>query len=147
MAKLIRISAEAKRHSRELRLGMSEAERRLWQHLRGRQMGGYKSRRQHSIGRYLLDFVCLEAGLVIEVDGGQHVERFDYDQMRTRWLERRGLRVLWFWNHEVLSNIEDVKAVIGWVLLLDSQPPSQPSPCQGEGDRSEGTAIHQTSKK
>lgn len=110
-------------------------------------MGGYKSRRQHSIGRYLLDFVCLEAGLVIEVDGGQHVERFDYDQMRTRWLERRGLRVLWFWNHEVLSNIEDVKAVIGWVLLLDSQPPSQPSPCQGEGDRSEGTAIHQTSKK
>lgn len=77
MTKLTRISAEATQHSRQLRRGMSEAERRLWQHLRRCQMGGYKFRHQHPYGCYVLDFVCLEAKLVIEVDGGQHAEQRD----------------------------------------------------------------------
>lgn len=133
MTKLTRIGAEATQHSRQLRRGMSEAERRLWQHLRRRQMGGYKFRHQHPYGHHVLDFVCLEAKLVIEVDGGQHAEQMDYDQRRTLWLEQRGFRVLRFWNHEVLTEIEAVKAIIWQALHLGAQPPSPPSPCQGEG--------------
>jgi very-short-patch-repair endonuclease len=131
MTKITRISTEARQHTRQLRRGTTETERRLWQHLRGRQMGGFKFRRQHPLGCYVLDFVCLEAGLVVEVDGGQHVDRADSDSARTRWLEQRGFQVLRFWNHEVWQHIEEVKAVIERALLLGSQPPSLPSPSQG----------------
>ncbi|MGH8583843.1 MAG: endonuclease domain-containing protein, partial [Gammaproteobacteria bacterium] len=65
--------------------------------------------------------------------GGQHGERVQDDRQRTEWLAARGFRVLRFWNHEVLNNLEEVKAVIWRALSLDSQPPSPPSPCQGEG--------------
>ena len=112
---------------------MTDAERRLWQHLRKRQQGGYRFRRQHPLGRYVLDFVCLEARLVIEVDGGQHGERVEDDRLRTEWLVARGFRVVRFWNNEVLNNLEEVKAVIWRALSIDLQPSSQPSPFQGEG--------------
>src|SRR5919108_1670960 len=133
MILLTRISAEAKQRSRQLRRSMTEAERQLWRHLRERQMEDYKFRRQHPLGDYVVDFICLDAGLVIEVDGGQHMERSDYDWVRTRWLEEQGFRVLRFWNHEVLHQLEEVKAVIWRALHGESQPPSPPSPCQGEG--------------
>ena len=138
MTKMTRITIVAKQRSRQLRRSMTETERRLWQRLRGLQIGGYKFRRQHPLGRYVLDFVCLDAGLVIEVDGGQHADHSDRDAMRTRWLEQRGLRVLRFWNHEIWHNIEDVKGVIERALLPGTQPPSQPSPFQGEGVESKG---------
>jgi len=133
MALLTRLSPATKQNSRRLRRDMTDAERRLWEHLRKHQIEGCKFRRQHPIGRYVLDFVCLEARLVIEVDGRQHGERVKEDRLRTKWLEAHGFRVVRFWNHEVLNNLEEVKAVIWRALSPGAQPPSQPSPWQGEG--------------
>ena len=128
-----RLRATTKQHSRSLRREMTDAEKLLWRHLRLKQIGDYKFRRQHPLGNYIVDFVCLEAALVLEVDGGQHADHFDSDAIRTRWLEAKGFCVMRFWNNEVLSNIEGVKLAI-WNYLLKLQPPSRPSPCQGEGD-------------
>jgi very-short-patch-repair endonuclease len=130
---LTRVKPFAKVHARQLRTAMTDAERRLWQSLRLRQFDGYKFRRQHSMGHYVVDFVCVEAKLVVEVDGGQHSERQGYDATRTEWLRHKGFRVIRFWNHEVMNDIEAVKAVIWKALHEGSQPPSQPSPLQGEG--------------
>jgi very-short-patch-repair endonuclease len=116
---------------------MTEAERRLWQALRLRQFDGYKFRRQHPLGDCVVDFVCIEARLVVEVDGWQHNERQDYDALRTDQLRQRGYRVVRFWNHEVMNDIEAVKAAIWEALHGEPQPPSQPSPCQGEGAKQE----------
>lgn len=129
-----RISPAAKLNSRSLRKQMTDAERKLWRHLRMGQVGGFKFRRQHPLGMYILDFVCLEAGLVVEVDGGQHAENAEQDKDRTDWLERQGLRVLRFWNNDVLRDIEGVKEAI-WQALgkAGAEPPSQPSLWQGEG--------------
>jgi very-short-patch-repair endonuclease len=77
----------------------------LWGCLRGRRLVGYKFRRQHPLGRFIVDFACIEHRLVIEADGGQHCDSPD-DERRTAWLERRGWRVLRFWNNEVLTNSE-----------------------------------------
>jgi very-short-patch-repair endonuclease len=128
MKKLTRISPRAKQRSRKLRDEMTETERLLWKKLRGKQINHYKFRRQHPYGKYILDFVCLEANLVIEVDGGQHQENTMYDQDRSRWLERQGFKVLRFWNNEVLDNLDAVAQVIWHELHPDIQPPSQPSP-------------------
>jgi very-short-patch-repair endonuclease len=102
--------------AQELRKNPTEAERKLWQHLRLRQLGGYKFRRQHSLGKYIVDFVCLEKRIVIEVDGGQHNAQVIYDQQRTAWIEQHGFRVLRFWDNEVMQNIEAVKEAI-WQAL------------------------------
>jgi very-short-patch-repair endonuclease len=93
---------------RKLRHNMTDAERKLWSILRGRQIEGLKFRRQHPFENYILDFVCLDEKIVIEVDGGQHQERFTEDSIRTRALENAGFRVLRFWNHEVLQQCEAV---------------------------------------
>jgi very-short-patch-repair endonuclease len=144
MDKPTRIKAATKQNSRRLRREMTDAEKLLWRHLRMKQFEGYKFRRQHPLGNYIVDFVCLDAGLVLEVDGGQHAECKDSDADRTRWLETKGIRVMRFWNNEVLGNIEGVKLAI-WNYLKgvealhaaggDSRflPPPQPSPCKGEG--------------
>lgn len=92
----------------QLRSNSTEAERHLWQFLRNRQLGGYKFRRQHPFPPYVVDFVCLECRLIIELDGGQHAEAITYDAIRTAELERAGYLVLRFWNHEALSNTEGV---------------------------------------
>src|SRR4030067_3471325 len=94
-----------------LRKNMSNAEQALWNVLRGRQVSGLKFRRQHPLGDYILDFVCLEYKLVIEVDGGQHGQQAGYDENRTQELHAAGFRVLRFWNNEVLKEIEDRKSV------------------------------------
>jgi len=86
---------------------MTEAERRLWRGLRMRQMAGFKFRRQVPLGPYIVDFVCLEARLVIEVDGGQHAGS-EHDRVRDAWLEAQGFRMLRFWNSEVLGQTHDV---------------------------------------
>ncbi len=108
--------------SRHLRRNMSDAERVLWRHLRLHQIKGYKFRRQHPWRSYVLDFVCLEAKLIIEVDGGQHRESLNSDSIRTSKLEAEGFQVLRFWNNEVLNNIEAVKAAI-WNSLPDEISP------------------------
>ena len=93
---------------------MTDAERVLWRELRSRQLAGYKFRRQQPLGRYIVDFVCLEKRFVIELDGGQHArnDQACYDSQRTLWLEENGYRVLRFWNHDVLQSIEAIKQAI-----------------------------------
>lgn len=103
--------------ARELRNNPTEAERARWKHLRLRQLEGQKFRRQQPLGRYIVDFVCLETRLIIELDGGQHAGQGASDAERTAWLEAHGFRVLRFWNHEVLRNIDAVKEVIRGALL------------------------------
>lgn len=120
---------------RELRQTMTDAERVLWGVLRGRQMAGYKFRRQHVFDNFILDFVCLEAKLVIELDGGQHSEQIEADALRTDKLATAGFRILRFWNNEVLRELEAVKERI-WVELQKSanQPHPHPDPLlEGEG--------------
>jgi len=98
------VRATAKDKARELRGQMTDAESMLWQQLRGRRFQNFKFRRQRPLGPYILDFVCLEAGLVIEVDGGQHADQEAYDQQRTACIAQAGLRVIRFWNHDVLND-------------------------------------------
>jgi very-short-patch-repair endonuclease len=98
----------AQARAAELRRAPTDAERRLWRMLRGRQLGGLRFRRQVPIGPYIADFACLEAALVIELDGGQHAEAIGYDRQRDRYLAERGYRVLRIWNHDVDQNIEGV---------------------------------------
>ena len=129
MNETTRMKATTKQYARNLRHNMTDAEKLLWRHLRMGQFDGYKFRRQHPLGNYIADFVCLEAGLIIEVDGGQHMVRSDSDEVRTQWLNDKGFRVMRFWNNEVMNNIDGVKQAIMATLL----PPSQPSPCNGEG--------------
>lgn len=109
--------------ARKLRKNPTEAELKLWKHLRLRQLGGYKFRRQHSLGPYIVDFACLEKKLIVEVDGGQHSVKVDYGTQRMAWLESQGFRVLRFWNNEVLKEIEVVKEAIAEVLGLNYPPP------------------------
>ncbi len=132
--------------ARTLRSNPTDAERRLWQGLRGRQMDGFKFRRQMPLGPYIVDFVCLEARLVIEVDGGQH-QGSQKDQARDAWLTAEGYRVLRFWDHEVLGRTTELLERI-WDALHPHPglPPSRgkeriggrpggcgPSPSRGEG--------------
>ena len=100
---------------------MTDAEKKLWRHLRMRQIGGHKFRRQFPLQGYIADFACVEKKLVAEIDGGQHTEDAEYDAERSREFEKLGYRTLRFWNNEVLGEVEAVKAVIARALGL---PPS-----------------------
>lgn len=93
----------AQRRSRILRNNSTDAERFLWQHLRDRQIDGYRFRRQVPIGGYIADFACLDAKLVIELDGGQHQETRAYDERRARRIETHGYRIIRFWDTEVFK--------------------------------------------
>ena len=110
--------------ARQLRANSTDAERKLWSHLRGRQMSGKKFRRKHPIGDFIVDFVCTEIGLVIELDGGQHLES-DSDKQRDSWLSEQGFRVLRFWNHEVLT---DTQTVLSRIHLEIKRPHPAPLP-------------------
>ncbi len=107
------------RNARELRGHLTEAESFLWMHLRYRQIGGYKFRRQHPVGRYIVDFACLEKKLIIEVDGGQHAQQVEDDNARTEELQAHGFQVLRFWNNQILREIDSPKAAI--LEVLESQ--------------------------
>jgi very-short-patch-repair endonuclease len=111
---------------RKLRHSMMDAERILWQALRGKQMSGFKFRRQHPFEDFILDFVCLDARLVIEVDGGHHADQPDKDAICADRLVGAGFRVLRFWNHEVIQQLEAVKEKIWSVLLAKPECPSPP---------------------
>jgi len=94
--------------ARSLRRGSTEAETQLWRFIRNRQLSGWKFRRQVPIDRFVVDFLCREAKLIIELDGSQHAEKTDGDLARTDLLERYGYRVIRYWNSDVLSRTEDV---------------------------------------
>ncbi len=115
------VRADAKAKARGLRGQMTEAETLLWQQLRGRRFQDFKFRRQRALGPYILDFVCLEVGLVIEIDGGQHVEQEAYDLARTVLIESHGLKVTRFWNHEVMNETPAVLEKI-WQTLQALTP-------------------------
>ena len=110
--------------AKDLRKSMTDAERKLWQRLRGAQLG-VKFRRQHPFENYVLDFVCIERRLVIEVDGSQHMDEQEYDVKRTARLRQAGFTVLRIWNNEVLNETDAVVQAI-WDVLNPSPP--QPSP-------------------
>ncbi len=93
--------------AKKLRSNSTDTEKYLWKYLRGRQLEGFKFRRQHPIGKYIVDFINLERKIIIEVNGGQHLEN-KKDELRDRWLEEQGYKVLRFWDNEVLTNIEGV---------------------------------------
>jgi very-short-patch-repair endonuclease len=117
---------KAVQRARELRRNPTDTERKLWHHIRDKQIENFRFRRQRPIGKYIVDFICLEANLVIELDGGQHAEQLQYDAARTKYLTAQGLHVLRYWNNDVVQNIEGVLEDIRVVLM--QRTPSQPSP-------------------
>ncbi|WP_246683381.1 DUF559 domain-containing protein [Mesorhizobium sp. B2-1-3A] len=110
-----------RRFARSLRRDMTEAEDRLWQELRGRRLDGMKFRRQMPVGKYIADFVCVEAGLIVEIDGSQHAES-SYDNTRSAELKARGFCVLRFWSDDVLKDLNGVcDTIIAYVQDLNLQ--------------------------
>ena len=115
-------------HIRELRQNTTEAEKCLWTFLRAKRLGGYKFRRQHLVYPFIVDFVCLEKKLIIELDGGQHAVQHHYDELRTKRLESKGYRVMRFWNNTVLKETQNVLQTILIALEQPKSLLSQPSP-------------------
>ena len=116
-------------YSRRLRREMTDAERKLWQHLRGRQLDGLKFRRQHPVPPYIADFCCVERKLIVELDGSQHNEH--KDAARTRFLESLSWKVIRFWDNEALLQTEAVVEAI-WNALGNRTLTPTPLPV-GEG--------------
>ena len=106
--------------ARELRKEQTPAEERLWSYLRKKQLCGFKFRRQHPIGTYIVDCYCPSCRLVVEIDGDSHAEREDYDAVRTAWLEVQGCRVIRFTNREVQNEVE---VVLGEIVEACEEPP------------------------
>lgn len=121
-------------YAKDLRSRSTDAERLLWSQLRAKRLDGYKFRRQQPIGKYIVDFVCFERKIVIELDGGQHSEpeRKAYDKERDDWLETEGYNVLRFWDNEVLLNMRGILEVTRARCL--EHPPLNPLPSR-ERDR------------
>ena len=117
--------------ARELRKRLTDAEKTLWNHLRLKQLENLKLRRQQPVDKYIVDFICFEKRLVIEVDGGQHLVEKSKDKQRDQYLRKHGFEILRFWNHEVLMNIEGVLEVIRRSCL--EHPPPNPLPSR-EGE-------------
>jgi len=103
--------------ARNLRNNPTDAEHVLWQHLRKRQMLGYKFRRQQIFDNYIVDFVCIETKLIIELDGGQHAIQQQADAQRTEYLEKFGYRVMRFWNQQIFAELDVVKEEIARYLF------------------------------
>ena len=121
--------------AKNLRRNQTKEERKLWSRLRNRQMDGWKFRRQVPFGSYILDFYCVDAHLVVELDGSQHAdERMQQDRNRTAYLEEKGLKVLRFWNKDVIENIEGVLEKIYQTLGQRPAPSPRLSPRRGEGE-------------
>src|SRR5262245_20580521 len=116
--------------ARDLRQHMTDAEQCLWRCLRGKQLDGFRFRKQHPIAHFVLDFYCPAVRLAIELDGAQHNTSPGRasDDERTRYLNVRGIRVLRFWNHEVVQDLPGVLQRVWDALHL---PPSLPPPAGG----------------
>jgi very-short-patch-repair endonuclease len=110
----VRLTSDTRNFARQLRRNQTDAENRLWRHLRNRRLLGLHFRRQHPIGRYFADFACLELRLIVEIDGGQHADPLgqERDRTRTAALEERGYEVIRFWDNDVLRDTQAVLATI-----------------------------------
>ena len=116
--------------TKTLRQNMTDAEQLLWKHLRAHRMDGQKFRHQQPIGPYIVDFVHFGLRLIVEADGGQHVDS-DHDAARDAWLRSQGFALLRFWNNDILHHTDSVLEAI-WAAL-QAQPPSPSAPFpQGE---------------
>ena len=113
------------RFAKQLRSQTTDAERYLWRHLRRRNIGNYRFRRQVPIGRYIVDFACSEAKLIVELDGSQHSQQLGYDRRRDTWIEAKGFRVLRFWDDQVFQETAAVLDVIS-VALASAPSPTLP---------------------
>ena len=98
--------------ARKLRKNQTDAEQLLWSKLRSKQVAGQKFRRQHPIGKYIVDFVCLEKKIIVKLDGSEHSDSIHYDEDRTSFLQAEGYEVLRFWNNEVFEETDAVIQVI-----------------------------------
>jgi len=128
-------------HARAMRReAATEVEKRLWRRIRARQLS-VKFRRQHPVGPYIADFACLEIGLVIELDGGQHGLKagMKYDDRRNEALSKAGFRVLRFWNNDVIDNLEGVLEAIRLAVSQTSLTPQPPLPISGEEEQKKRT--------
>ena len=119
--------------ARKLRRSSTDVERKLWHRIRDKQVEGFRFRRQRPIGKYIVDFICLNAKLIVELDGGQHADAIEYDEKRTAFLESLGYRVLRFWNNEVIENMGGVLERLREDLLSTHTNPSPALPFAGEG--------------
>ena len=101
---------DLKENARFLRNNMTEQERKFWQIIKNRQFYGYRFLRQYVIGEYIVDFICREKKIIIELDGGQHNEQSNivYDLSRTKYLENKGYKVIRFWNNDIDNNLDGV---------------------------------------
>lgn len=117
-------------HARTLRANATDAERKLWNHLRNRQLADLKFRRQATVGPYIADFLCVERSLIVEADGGQHGD--EQDRLRTSYLQSRGYSVLRFWNDDILRNMDGVLTMI-LEAANKAEPSPNPLPQAGEG--------------
>ncbi|TDR28983.1 endonuclease domain-containing protein [Hydromonas duriensis] len=125
---------KANRYAQALRNAPTDAERFLWQHLRNKHIAGVKFRRQFGIDGYIVDFVSLEIGLIIELDGGQHVQLHQHDQQRDDALRAQGFEVLRFWNDAVFTQTESVlEQIYERVCSLKLTHPHPNPPLEGEG--------------
>ena len=125
----------ANERARQLRKDITDSERKLWRKSSKRQLARHRFRRQHPLGPYVVDFVCLHKRFVVEVDGGQHSqpEQQAHDARRTAWLEAQGYRVLRVWNTEVFDNLDGVIETIlhelaGRPTVARSRRPGPPTP-------------------
>jgi very-short-patch-repair endonuclease len=127
-----------KQFARTLRKNQTDAENWLWRNLRNRELGGWKFRRQYWVGNYVVDFVCIEKKLIIELDGGQHALQVEQDDQRSGFLIGKGFQLIRFWNNEVLQEGE---AVLNVVLSHLNNPSPPPSPLKsGERVRVKGAS-------
>ena len=111
--------------ARKLRQQSTDAERMLWKHLRAHRMAGYKFRRQVVIEPYIVDFICLDARLIVEADGGQHLEQAEDDLKRSAFLQSRGYKVIRFWNDEILTDTHIVlERIYNYLITAPSPLPS-----------------------
>lgn len=116
-------SQRGKQKARALRKSETDAERKIWQLLRSRSLNDAKFRRQHPVGPYIVDFICINEKLIIELDGSQHQQQQTYDAQRTAFLEQAGYRVIRFWDNDVLLKTENVMQAIYDALGSPSASP------------------------
>ena len=125
----------SRQRARSLRKRLTDAERLLWRHLRNRELDGWKFRRQYPVGSFIVDFICVEKNLVIEVDGGPHAENEEQDIQRSAYLNRMGYRVFRFWNNQVMQETEGVLEAILAILANTDQNSPHPNALPLEGER------------